>query len=218
MAAALRVFSRRGSELRIREVAAEMGVSPATVYGYVTGKEALLFWMTRQALDPKPVPPAALPVDAPPADRARREIARLAREVLHLSRLDDRRWEATADPAAELVAILEEIYAGTERTGELVAGVIADVRRDPAGAGRFFGDLRRRLLDGLRHYIEARVADGSFAPVPDSEAAAHLVIQVSAWFGRDRRGDPEGARIPDELARATATRLLARALLAERAP
>jgi len=218
MAAALRVFARLGSELGIREVAAEAGISPASVYGYVTSKEALRFWLVRQALDPKAAPPADLPVDAPPPERAQREITRLVEARVRLPFLEEARWEPVADPEAELVGVLEEIYEVTERTAEVVAGVIADVRRDPSGAGGFFGGLRRRLLDGLRRYVAARVADGSFAPVPDPEATAHLMIEVAAWFGRERHGDPAGARIPDPVARATATRLLARALLAERTP
>jgi AcrR family transcriptional regulator len=213
MAAALRVYARLGSRLGIRDVAREMGVSPATVYGYVTGKRALLFWMTCHALTDKAEPPGSLPADAPAREQADLRIGALLETTLQAPELDAVLREPGPDARAELERVLEELYEGTERTAELVSGVILDVQRDPAGAGAFFGGFRHRFLDQLRSYIELRVADGSFAPVPSSEAAAHLVVQVAAWFARDRQGDPEGSRIPADLARATATRMLARALL-----
>lgn len=214
MTAALLVYSRSGSRLGIREVSKEMGVSPATIYGYVPSKEALLYWLMRHALDPKADPPRSLPAAEPSNELARREIQELAEQAMRLPDLEALLAQPGPDARVELLEVLERIYDSTERTAALVSGIIIDARRDPGDAGQFFGDLRHRLLEQLRLYIELRVADGSFAPVVDSRAAAHLVVQVAAWFARDRHGDPEGSSMPNELARTTATSMLARALLA----
>lgn len=214
MVAALHVYSRSGSQLRIREVSREMGVSPATIYGYVSGKQGLLYWLMRYALDPRADPPRSLPAPEPSRAVARREIQKLAERAMHLPELEALLKQPGPDAQSELLEVLERIYDSTERTAELVSGIIVDARRDPDNTERLFSGLRQRLLEQLRLYIELRMADGSFAPVIDSQAAAHFVVQVAAWFGRDRHGDPEGSAMSNELARTAATRMVARSLLA----
>src|SRR6266852_8243565 len=76
IAAALRVFGEKGyRQTQMADVAREMGVAPGTLYGYVTGKEALFHLVVDRAFAAdRPGPAPALPIAAP---RAGATLARL---------------------------------------------------------------------------------------------------------------------------------------------
>src|ERR1700693_3440327 len=68
IAASVRVFGDKGyRRTQMADVAREMGVAPGTIYGYVTGKEALFHLVVDRAFtDGAPAPAPPLPIVAPP--------------------------------------------------------------------------------------------------------------------------------------------------------
>jgi AcrR family transcriptional regulator len=216
--AAAEVFARQGyRRTQMADVARELGVAPGTLYRYVAGKEALFDLCVQRAfVPPLQPPPATLPVPTPAKEEVMAHVRqRLAAMGRHPALRAAVERPAPADPAAEVAELVGELYAflRTNRRGlQLLERSAAD---RPELAEEHFGRGRGRLVERWAAWIERRVGEDVFRPVPDARVAARLVIEACAWFAWHRHGDPAPAPIDDAVACDTIALFCARALVKE---
>lgn len=226
--AATRVFLDKGyRRARMDEIARQAGVSPGLLYTYAAGKEALfqLAQLRELGVD---VSDTGLPAPAPSAD----EMAAVARRAFHelaavpaleaaikASPGDRRDLRDERDPRhvrEEVAAIVGEHYDRLHRYRRYVRLVERSALDWPEMAERYYERGRVPHVRKLGGYIASRVASGHFAPLPDPDVAARFVIETVAWFANHRYGDHDGARIDDDVARATVIQLIAAGLIGQR--
>lgn len=215
MTAALRVFAEKGyRRTQMADVAREMGVSPGTLYNYVSGKEALFHLVVDRAVLPQAASDAPkFPIPAPsPGATLQRLRERLAAEATLPALEAALRRRRVGDPRAELEAIVRELYALVERTWAAVVVIERSAIERPELAQVFYGETRRRLITQLERYLSARMARGQLRRVPNPAATARLVIENAAVFAMHRRRDPDPAAIDDVTAREAVVDLLVNAL------
>ncbi len=82
-------------------------------------------------------------------------------------------------------------------------------------AALYFGRSRSGLLERLERWIVLRIEQGVFAPVPNAEAAARLVVEGTAYLAWKRHGDRHPGGYGDDVARATSILFVSRALLSD---
>ncbi len=211
---AIALFSERGfRRTQMADVARRVGVSPGALYGYVEGKDALFDLAVRRAFGDDEAP-GALPLPTPAPGALRDRVRTLLRRRLQAPLLLERAGaDAPADAGAELVGLLEELYDGLERNAAGIRLIERCAPDRPELAELYFGRGRAGLIERWRAYLERRIEEGRFRPVPDAAIAARLVIETVAWFAWHRRGDPAPQPMDDALARRTVIALLSRALL-----
>jgi AcrR family transcriptional regulator len=215
--AAVRVFSSKGfRRAQMADIAHEMGVSPGLLYHYVESKEALFYLVVDQGLGPPPPDePPSLPVRTPPPGAIVKRIAERFRVEAALPALSAalKRTRA-ADPAAELEAVVRELYAVTYRTAPVITMLDRSALDMPELAALFYGRMRGGLVSRLTRLIESRIEAGQFRRVPHPAVAARLIIETVGWFARNRRGDPASQDINDETAEETTVDFIVKSLVA----
>jgi AcrR family transcriptional regulator len=214
MTAALRVFGDKGyRRTQMADVAREMGVSPGTLYRYVTGKEALFHLVIDRAFARDGARPLALPIPTPPAGAT---LARLrerltADTALPLLEAALRRPRG-GDARAELRAVVGELYGLIERAWPGIVVLERSALEMPELARAFYAETRRGVLDRLERLLAARMRAGQVREVP-APAAARFVLETVAWFALHRHRDPSPPRLDDAAARAATLDLVVNALL-----
>lgn len=223
ISAAVRVFARDGyRSARMSDVAREAGLSEAALYRYVDGKEGLFVLAIRHALLLEPLPGeddpgGGFPLKAPPLDEMIRQAREfVAAEVPFGSLAEAMRVTEPDDPAAELEAILRELFSLEEQTNQAADMIERSARELPELADLLNSGLRSPVLAALTRYLDSRAATGALRATPDSAATACLVLETLTWFARHRFSDPYGAAIPARLAQDTAVDALLHALVPAR--
>lgn len=221
--AAVRVFARDGyRSAHMSDVAREAGLSEAALYRYVDRKEDLFALAIRHALLLEPLPGEDDPVGEFPlsvpslAEMIRQAHEFVAAEVPFGALAEALRTAAVPDPAAELEAILRELFTLEEQTAQAADMIERSARELPALADLLNSGLRRPVLDALASYLDSRAKTGALRAPPDTAATARLVLETLTWFARHRHDDPYGAAIPAALAQETAVDALLHALLPAR--
>jgi AcrR family transcriptional regulator len=221
--AAVRVFARDGfRSARMSDVAREAGLSEAALYRYVDGKEGLFVLAIRHALLLEPLPAEDGPGDGFPLTApSLMEMIRQAREYVAAevpfgTLAEAMRVAEPSDPAAELEAILRELFSLEEMTHRAADMIERSARELPELADLLNSGLRAPVLGALTSFLEARAATGALRATPDSAATARLVLETLTWFARHRFSDPYGAAIPATLAQDTAVDALVHALVPAR--
>lgn len=212
--AAIGVFCERGyRRAHVSDVARAAGVAPGTVYLYVESKEALFDLALGYALRER-TPPGGLPLPAP----ERGSLLDSVQE--HLSGGFDLPTLATAlergradDIEDEFGAVLAELYQTIWRNRRALILVERSARDWPELAGLFYLRTRRQVVEHLTAYLDLRVVAGQLRQTPDTQTAARLVLETTAWFAMHRYGDPDSAGIGDDAARATVLDVLAHSFL-----
>lgn len=215
IAAAVRVFAEKGyRRTQMAGVAREMRVAPGTLYGYVSGKEALFHLVIDRAFADaaRPAPPA-LPIPTPPPGATLARLrARLTEDTV-MPKLDTAlRRRRAENPAAELEGVVAELY---DRIAGAWQGIIILERSAldwPELAHVFYGEVRHHLLERLTRYLGARARAGQLRRPPTDAAAALFILETIAWFAMHRHRHPGGAGIDDGTARRTTVTLLVNAL------
>lgn len=220
IAAAVRVFTRDGYRAaHMSDVAREAGLSEAAIYRYVDSKEGLFVLAIRYALlledmPAESVPAGELPLTPPSLAQMMREAKEfVAAEVPFGSLADAVGVRDPGDPAAELEAILRELFSLEAQTREAADMIERSARELPELADLLNAGLRSPVLTALTGYLESRAGTGSLRTTPDSAATARLVLETLTWFARHRFSDPYGAAIGDQLAEDTAVDALLHALV-----
>ena len=211
IAAAVRVFGDKGyRRTQMADVAREMGVAPGTIYGYVTGKEALFHLVVDRAFtDGAPAPAPPLPIVAPPPGTTLARLRERLTADAAIPALDAAlRRRHPNDSASELEAVVGELY---DRMAGARQGILLLERSAlewPELAQVFYADVRRGLLERLERYLASRMDAGLLQPAPSRAGAALFILETIAWFAMHRHRHPGGAGIDDVTARRTTVTLL----------
>ena len=213
IAAAVRVFADKGyRRTQMADVARELGVAPGTLYGYVTGKEALFHLVIDRAFADGTKPAPSLPVAAPPAGATLARLRERLTADAAMPVLDAALRRRNADdPTGELERIVSEIY---DRIAGAWPGIVILERSAldwPELAAVFYGEVRRGLVDRLEQYLRARIEAGRLRPVPSAPGGALFVLETIAWFAMHRHRHLGGTGIDDATARRTTVALLVNA-------
>jgi AcrR family transcriptional regulator len=220
IAAALRVFADKGyRRTQMADVAREMGVSAGTLYGYVTGKEALFHLVIDRAFATDCPPPSpTLPIATPPPGATLARLReRLAADAALPALEAALKHSRVAEPLRELEAVVGELY---DRIAGAWQGIIVLERSAlewPELAQVFYAEVRRSLLQRLERYLANRMDAGLLQPAPNAAAAARFVLESIAWFAMHRHRDPDAA-IDEVTARRTTVALLVNAFTPRRSP
>jgi AcrR family transcriptional regulator len=214
--AATLVFLEKGyRRARMDEIAREAGVSPGLLYTYAEGKEALFQLAQLRELGTD-ISQFELPVPKPSVSEIQAVARRAFKEIAYVPALQAAsKTDAPADVRAEVAAIVSEHYERLHRYRRFVRLTERSALDWPEMAERYYARGRQPHVRKLGAYIEARVASGYFAPVPDPDIAARFVIETIAWFANHRYGDHDGAQIPDDLAHATVVQLVTAGLVGQ---
>jgi AcrR family transcriptional regulator len=207
------VFAEKGyRRTQMADVAREMGVSPGTLYGYVTGKEALFHLVVDRAFATDGVAPTvALPIAAPPPGATLTRLRERFSADTALPELDAAlRRSRVADPLAELEAVVSGLYDHIAATWQGIVVLERSALEWPELAQVFYGDLRHGLLQRLERYLAARMDAKLLQPAPSAAAAARFVLETVAWFAMHRHRDRD-APIDDTTARRTTIALVVNA-------
>lgn len=220
IAAAVRVFARDGyRSAHMSDVAREAGLSEAAIYRYVASKEGLFVLAIRHALLLEPLPeqddPAgAFPLTTPSLQEMVRQAREFVAEAIPFGSLAEAmRIVDPEDPAAELEAIMRELFSLEEQTSQAADMIERSARELPELADLLNSGLRGPVLQALTGYLDSRAKAGKLRSTPDTAATARLVLETLTWFARHRLSDPYGAAIPARLAEETAVDALLHALV-----
>jgi AcrR family transcriptional regulator len=203
---AARVFTARGyRRTQMADVARTLGIAPGTLYLYVESKEALFDLVVQRAfLEEPPGPPPTLPIPTPgpgvTLQHVRERFAREARLPALQAALARRR---APDPSAELAAVVRELYrmlARNRRGTQLLERSALD---HPDLARLYVTRMRRGLIDRVTAYVARRIRQGALRRVPDTAAAARLIIETVAWFAMHRHGDADPTVTDERIAEET---------------
>lgn len=216
IAAAVRVFTADGYRAaRMSDVAREAGLSEAAIYRYVDSKEGLFVLAIKHALALEDMPADA---DFPLRSASLAQVIHQVRDFVatevpvgSLAAAVRGGWHD--DPAAELEAVMRELYVLGTQTRTAADMIERSARELPALADLLNTGLRRPVLAALTEYLHTRAKAGLLRATPDAAATARLVLETLTWFARHRHSDPHGAAIPDDLAEETAIDALVHALV-----
>ena len=190
--AGLHVFGERGpAAARMADVSAAMGVSPGSLYNYVTGKDALFHWVVEHCGDTTPViAPASLPISAPADGATGARLRERLRDAVHAPALDAAlARRRVRDVATELAEILGERFDVRWRSRRFARLVKRATLELPERFQAYARGLERELHAKLEWYLERRIARGHLHADIDPTLAAHLVLDAIARFADE---PPEG--------------------------
>jgi AcrR family transcriptional regulator len=204
------------------DVATEIGLSEAAIYRYVDSKEGLFVLAIRHALLLEDLPAIGgpgsdLPLKPPPLAVMMKEARDFVAEAVPFGSLAEAlSGPDPDDPAAELEAIMRELFGLEAQTREAADMIDRSTRELPELAELLNSGLRSPVLVALTDYLERRSSKGLLRSTPDTAATALLVLETLTWFARHRFSDPYGAAISAGLAEDTAVDALLHALVPAR--
>ncbi|HME71353.1 MAG TPA: helix-turn-helix domain-containing protein [Myxococcota bacterium] len=204
--AAIRVFSAKSyRRAQMADVAREMGMSPGTLYNYVESKEALFHLLVEHGFNPAPALGASdLPVRTPSPDATLRLLKGRLLEGFSLPELDGAlAHKRPADARIEFEGIVRELYRAVSKHREGIVIIERSAHDWPELAALFYASMRRDLMARMKRYLVQRMDAGQLRRVPNSAAAARLIIETVAWFAMHRAHDPDSRELSDAAAEAT---------------
>lgn len=215
---ATRVFIEQGyGRTQMADVAEAMGIAKGTLYLYVESKEALYDLVLRCADSQQPLEtPAKLPLSTPKAGAtlqfARKRLRDQAPLRALLAALGRQR---ASDARAELTEIVREIYATLSRNRQAVKLGNQSAQFHPELAALWFEGGRGALVETLSRYLEIRIQQRLFRPVPDVTVAARLIVETIVTWAVHRHWDPSPQVIDNQIAEDTVVQFLVAGLLKE---
>jgi AcrR family transcriptional regulator len=216
--AAINVFMRLGyRRAQMADIAREMGVAPGTLYLYVESKEALFDLALRRACGNETrIDPDCLPLPTPSPAQI---LAQLKTEftLTAYGPAPETLAESLAptEVRAELTGVITDLYAGIHRRRRALSMIERSALDWPELHEYFYG-RRRDLVQSLAAYLQRRIDQGCLRPVPDTDAAARLILETIAWFAYHRMDDPVPDSMSEETARATVVDTLVHAYLPDK--
>jgi AcrR family transcriptional regulator len=215
---ATQIFIEQGyRRTQMADVATALGVSKGAIYLYVESKEALFDLVVRHADGVRPLRnPARFPVRTPRAGATLRYV----RERLAQNRIPDVLEKALGrkqldHPGHELEAIVRELYALVARNRCGLKLIDRAARDRPDLAALWFEGARGGLMDRLVRYLDDRIHRGLLRAVPDTRAAARLVVETVVFWAVHRHWDSHPQPVDDATALETVVHFLVTALAKE---
>ncbi|MBK8000639.1 MAG: TetR/AcrR family transcriptional regulator [Verrucomicrobia bacterium] len=192
--AALQIFSRQGYERsQVADVAKVMGVAPGTIYLYVEGKEALFDLIIRHTAsdDPDWLDNLEVPIPTPAPGTTleflREVLGRKGQWPLLETAL---RSHSTPDIRSELDGVVREQYRLMTRHRAGLVLLTRSALEFPGLVEVFVLGLRKRLLDSLGQYLQARMESRQIRALADTAATAAVLTQTIVWANLQRPFDP----------------------------
>jgi AcrR family transcriptional regulator len=218
VACATAVFIEQGyRRTQMADIAAAMGVAKGTLYLYVESKEALFDLVTRCADAEQPfAKPPTLPIRTPkPGGTIKYVRERLAKTQIPATLLAALGQSRVEDPRAELETIVRDLY-DTVAGNRLGLKVLDRSARDlPDLAALWFEGTRGGLVTLLAQYLDDRIRQKSFRRVPDTAAAARLIIETIVFWAVHRHWDAHPQPVDEATAEETVVHFIVGALVKE---
>ena len=206
--AATQAFILKGYRAaRVDEIAAEVGISSATVYLYAATKEALFALVLRRLFghDVRALP-------SPFVFENGLSLVGLAYEYLqranHTPVLDRLIAGGIDSNAPGFEAVVDELYDLVFRHHRAITLIERCGKDWPELEMLFRNELRAELITKLQGYI---ALDDRLFGMPDDHTAARAIIEMIAWFAMHRFAADDTSRFEDRVAKETVTTILVRA-------
>jgi AcrR family transcriptional regulator len=196
--AAARIFARLGfRRAQMEDIAAEAGVSKATLYLYFPGKLQLFHYVLEHGVPDEGV--AVSPDDVVLARDEEALLPHLAQELRRQSRLPSIDSAAGApledvDLAAELQAILTEMWELFEAHRLQIVILEKSAHEFPELAAVYDEYARKRVFKQLESYLRLRMEQGAIRKLHSPELMARVITEPMAWLGWKQLDSRDGAR------------------------
>ena len=215
---AIQVFIEQGYRLtQMADIAEALGVAKGTLYLYMKSKEALFDLAVRYADTERPiVSPPPFPVPTPePGSTLQYIRERLTQEQVLPTLTVALSRQRVTDLRTEISAIIEELYATLVRNRCGIKLIDRSARDLPELATVWFEGARGGLIHLLSQYLDDRVRRKLLHPLPDTAAAARLMLETTVFWAVHRHWDREPQTVSDSVAKETLKHFLVRALVKE---
>jgi AcrR family transcriptional regulator len=212
------VFIEQGyRRTQMADIADAMGVAKGTLYLYVESKEALFDLVARCADADRPFPkPPTLPIRTPkPGATLKYVRERLSKTQVPATLLAALGQQRVDDPGAELEAIVRDLYDTVARNRFGLKVLDRSARDLPDLAALWFEGTRGGLTGVLAQYLDDRIRRKRFRRVPDTAAAARLIIETVVFWAVHRHWDPHPQAVDEATAKETVVRFIVGALVKE---
>jgi len=213
------VFMKRGyKQTKMSDVAKEASVAPGTLYLYFEGKEALFYVVMQRALLAEAFSmPGEFPISTLSQDAIlgfiREEFLKKREELDLLNKAIE--TEGIVDPKQELNDIINELYTVISHMRVAIRLIERSALEWPALFSLHFRENRRHIVEKLSTYLEKRIHEGYFRPVPHIPTAARAIVENIAWFAMHRHYSPDSEMITDSRAKEVVLHLLTYAIVKE---
>ncbi len=218
VAQATQVFIEQGyRRTQMADVAEAMGIAKGTLYLYVESKEALFDLACRYADVEPPLPrPATLPIPTPKRGATVKYVAaRLAESRVPPSLAAALACRRVTDARAELETIVRELYDVLARNRRGLKLLDRSARDQPELAALWFEQARGGLVALLVRYLDERIRRKLLRDVPDTAAAARLMLETIVFWAVHRHWDAHPQVVDEAVAEDTVVRFLVGALAKE---
>ncbi len=216
---ATNVFVEQGyHRTQMADIAEALGLAKGTLYLYVESKEALFDLVVRHADDEQG--PSGLTLSLPvPTPRAESTL-RYVREELERHQRLPRIAEAltrrrVTDVAREVEDIVRELFQALARNRRRIKLIDRSARDYPELAALWFDGARGGFLALLEHYLRDRAERGKIRTLPNIEATARLILEMTVFWAVHRHWDAHPQDLSDEVAEATVVDFVVAALTKE---
>jgi AcrR family transcriptional regulator len=216
---ATRVFIESGyKRTQMADIADAMGVAKGTLYLYVESKEALFDLAVRLADSPRPLrPPENLPIPTPPPEATVSYVASELAKSPVLPLLDSLlAKKRRGDARFELEMFVRELYEELSRHRRALKLVDQSAKDLPDLAAVWFDTARGGLIDRLTRYLDDRIRARVLHRVPDTRAAARVIIETAVFWAVHRHWDVHPQVIDESRAKETVVHFTVGALAKEK--
>jgi AcrR family transcriptional regulator len=209
--AATEVFLRKGyKRAQMADVTEALGLSAGAVYRYVESKEALFDLVVRLGAGMNlETSNLTAPIATPKPGATLAFLRKTLKQQGRIARLEQALADSKPDEAAdEFEGIVRELYT---KTAQFRVGIQLLDRSSldwPELAALWAGRWRANLVDQLSRYLELRISQRRFPPVPGSKPWARHIVETVAFFALHRHYDPFPTAMTDEVAEETAVSAL----------
>ncbi len=214
--AATEVFISKGyRQTQMSDVAEAVEVAKGTLYGYVESKDALLSVCLVWGDEPGPISlPETLPIPTLPpgqlSQRVKEALGEQTRQPILAGALTQAK---PADAIAELHAVIGEFFDLMHRNRHRIKLLDRCVDHpELSGLWQTEGREQPRLM--LARYLEGRMEEGHFRPMPNARLAARIVIETVATWAVHIHWDRAPEAIDFDEARELSIDFLVRAFVA----
>jgi AcrR family transcriptional regulator len=201
--AAVDLFIHKGyRRTQMADVTRAMGVSPGAIYRYVESKEALFDLVVHASVSTDiELADLPLPIPTPPPGHTLAFLQEAFQRHGRMAALETALICPTEnDPRVELEGIVRELYATLARYRQGIKVIERSALDWPELADLWFKGARHGLIDRLQRYLILRSGQGALRAVPDTLAAARLIIETCAFFALHRHYDPSPTLLDDAVA------------------